>query len=91
MVQERARGPTQGRLNQAEGPAGESGAPSEPQAGPLLLKADVHPITGFDESESALSPKRGRTESIAPPERSERGFLRHASGLNTVRPHFTSA
>lgn len=41
--------------------------PPEPQAGPPLLDADVHPITGFDESESALSPKRGRTESIAPP------------------------
>ena len=33
--------------------------PPEPQAGPPLLDADVHPIAGFDESESALSPKRG--------------------------------
>ena len=33
--------------------------PPEPQAGPPLLDADVHPITGFDELEFALSPKRG--------------------------------
>ena len=65
--------------------------PPEPQAGPPLLDADVHPITGFDKSESALSPKRGRTKSIAPPRWSKRGFLRHASGLNIACPHFTSA
>ena len=40
--------------------------PPEPQAGPLLLKADVHPITGFDESEFALSPKRGWNLSSRP-------------------------
>ena len=32
--------------------------PSEPQAGPPLLDADVHPITGFDESVSDLSQRR---------------------------------